>query len=316
MATPGLRADTESLRADSHAPIGVAGDHTHNQGEWMFSYRFMRMEMSGNRSNTHRVSIDEVLESYMVAPVSMTTDMHMLGAMYAPADRWTLMLMLPYLDRSMDHATRMGALFTTQTSGMGDVKLDGLYRLFQRPDANAHLTIGLSAPTGGINEHGLTPMGDVRLPYPMQLGSGTWDVRLAATYNRFFLRWSWGSQLAASVRSGWNSNDYHLGNEAQVSTWLARALSPHVSVSARLQYRQWGDIRGADPALDPMMVATADPHLRAGKRLDLGAGVNIAGSGGHRLALEYLLPLYQNLNGPQLEQDWMVNLGYQFTLYR
>ena len=33
-----------SGRPDGHAPVSVMGDHTHNKGEWMFSYRFMSMD--------------------------------------------------------------------------------------------------------------------------------------------------------------------------------------------------------------------------------------------------------------------------------
>ena len=33
----------QAERPDSHAPIGVMQDHTHNKGEFMFTYRFMYM---------------------------------------------------------------------------------------------------------------------------------------------------------------------------------------------------------------------------------------------------------------------------------
>ena len=35
------------IRVDTHAPIGVMGDHLHKQGEIMVSYRYMQMEMAG-----------------------------------------------------------------------------------------------------------------------------------------------------------------------------------------------------------------------------------------------------------------------------
>ncbi len=40
------------VRADGHAPIGVMGDHMHHKGEWMLSYRYMHMDMEGNRIGT------------------------------------------------------------------------------------------------------------------------------------------------------------------------------------------------------------------------------------------------------------------------
>ena len=66
------------------------------------------------------------------------------------------------------------------------------------------------------------------------------------------------------------------------------------------------------------MVPTADPDLRAGQRLDLGLGVNfLNGTGdlaGLRLAAELLLPVYQDLDGPQLEVDSTLVLGLQYAL--
>ncbi len=39
-----LSAD-EKIFADSHGPISIMGDHVHKQNEYMFSYRFMKMDM-------------------------------------------------------------------------------------------------------------------------------------------------------------------------------------------------------------------------------------------------------------------------------
>ncbi len=67
-------------RADSHAAIGVMADHTHNAGEWMFSYRYMRMRMDGNREGSHRVSAASVLNKFSVAPIRMDMEMHMFAS--------------------------------------------------------------------------------------------------------------------------------------------------------------------------------------------------------------------------------------------
>ena len=50
-----------AVRADGHAPIGVMGDHLHKAGEWMLSYRFMRMDMAGNRDGTSDLSPEEIV---------------------------------------------------------------------------------------------------------------------------------------------------------------------------------------------------------------------------------------------------------------
>ena len=90
-----------SSRADGHAPIGVMGDHVHKQGEWMFSYRYMSMDMEGNLKGTDEISNSEIHETYMVAPQNMKMKMHMLGAMFAPSDRLTLMVMTHILNNDI-----------------------------------------------------------------------------------------------------------------------------------------------------------------------------------------------------------------------
>ncbi len=67
----------DHARPDSHAPIGVTGDHLMRKGEIMLSYRFMSMEMDGNRTGTDNVSVP--LPGYMVSPLSMDMDMQMIG---------------------------------------------------------------------------------------------------------------------------------------------------------------------------------------------------------------------------------------------
>ena len=104
-----------------------------------------------------------------------------------------------------------------------------------------------------------------------------------------------------------NDRDYRLGDRWLATAWAARPVSEQLSLSVRLAWQDWGDIDGADAALNPNMVPTADPSLRAGTRMDAGFGLNwITGVGEHnafRIAAEYLVPVQQDLNGPQLETD-------------
>jgi len=301
----------------AHEPIGVMGGHLHGAGDWMLSYRFMHMDMQGNREGTSSVSTAEVLADYMVAPMDMTMDMHMLGAMYAPTDQLTLMAMVPFLDIEMHHVTRMGMRFSTRASGPGDVKLSGLYAFYSSATHKLHLNMGISLPTGDIDRRDDTPAGpNQKLPYPMQLGSGTWDLLPGITYTGLSGPWSWGSQALATIRLGENSNDYTLGDRLEVSGWVGHKLCQASNLTLRLDGQTWGNIEGADPDLNPMMVPTADPDLRGGTRLDLLAGLDYMSHfgvlAGNRLAIEGGIPVYQELDGPQLETEWLVAAGWQF----
>ena len=303
--------------------MGITGiHHTHIGGEWMVGLQSMSMLMSGNRDGSSRMSTADVLaQGYMVTPTKMSMQMHMLDIMYAPSDRVTLMFMLPYWRISMDHRTGLGVRFTTDSQGPGDIKLSTLYSAWQRDREERTdrlvVQIGASLPTGSTNAKDQTPMGRTTLPYPMQLGSGTVDFRPGLTYLGQTADWAWGSHLGGTFRFYENRQDYQLGNRGQLGIWASNKLTDWLSMSLRLDGQAWGNIHGADSRLMPAMVPTADPDLRAGQRLDMLLGTNLfALSGpleGHRIQLEVGLPIYQHLDGPQLETDWRVSLSWNFT---
>lgn len=164
-----MHMQMDMLRADNQAPLGVMGGDMMMKGMWMLTYQFMRMEMDGNLIGTDSVSPEQIVTTVpnrffgapgqpptlRVVPTKMTTDMHMVGAMYAPTDWLTLMGMVPYIKRSMDHVTFQGPVgttrlgnFTTESSGIGDVKLMGLFRAWESVTHKVHLNAGLSLPTG------------------------------------------------------------------------------------------------------------------------------------------------------------------------
>ena len=310
-----LFAHWEASRPDSHAPIGVMGDHTHKSKEWMLSYRTMTMRMNGNRSGTSDVSDAKVLQQFMVAPKKMDMEMHMLGGMWAPTDRWTLMTMFPFVRKSMDHVNRMGRTFTTEADGLGDIRVTGLFVVKEFGKQRVHLNAGVSLPTGSIDKRDDTLMPDQQLPYPMQLGSGTYDLLPGLTYLGQTEQWSWGSQVAGTFRLGENDRDYTLGDKIQTDLWGALNVCDGFSASVRLRGESWGDIDGFDKDLNPAMVPTADTKRRAGDKIDFLVGFNIFGRKswvkGHRLAVEFGWPLYQRLDGPQLETDLTTIFGWQ-----
>jgi len=308
-------------RVDSHAPIGVMGDHTHEKGEFMLSYRYMYMPMEDNYKGDSTISDSRVVapggEGFMVTPTRMDMEMHMLGLMHAPTDRLTLMLMAPFIFNSMDHLRRDGTRFSTESEGWGDISLTGLVKIYDAHRQRVHLNIGVSAPTGSIDEKGFVPgPGVTQLPYPMQLGSGTWDFKPGITYLGQAPRFSWGAQLMGSIPIDENDNGYTRGNSIMATGWVARPLNDWSSASLRVTGTSWENYDGVDSELKipAGAVPTANSQLRGGSRVDLGIGLNIKTPiDGHRLAIEAALPVYQDLDGPQLGAEWILTAGWQFA---
>jgi len=314
-----------SGRPDGHAPIGVMGDHVHGEGEFMFSYRFMRMNMEGSRDGSTTIADQDIVDAggdygFMVTPTRMPMAMHMLGMMYAPSDRLTLMVMANYLDSSMDHLMRNGNTFTTESSGIGDVGVSGLVSLMNQGSTRLHFTAGITLPTGSIEETAVTPMSSpdaVQLPYAMQSGTGSVGLSPALTFLGMGESISYGAQATATFQAGENSRDYKVGNRFAGTAWLAVRPATNISFSARGKYTAVGNYSGADAALNPMMVPTARPDLRGGSRVDVPLGVNLWVSDGpmrgFRLLAEYDLPVWRDLDGPQLEVDGVFTVGVQWS---
>ena len=301
---------------DDHAPIGVMRDHVHKQGEIMLSYRFAFMNMEDNRRGTSNVSTEQVLADYMVSPTEMTMTMHMFGIMYGVSDSITTAIMTGLVDKEMDHTRRNGTMFTADSDSLADTRISMMYEFYNTDDHRMQLNMGLSLPTGSITQR--NPAGQI-LPYPMQTGSGTYDLLPGISYSGKKEKYSWGTQANATITTGRNNRGYTRGNSFQLTGWLARRLNNAVSISIRLDGQRWQDIKGRDRQLQgpAFPVPTADPSIEAGTRIDALAGINLITTTGklkgNRLAAEIGLPIYQDINGPRLETDYRLIIGWQFA---
>ena len=318
-------ADTPSARPDSHAPIGVMGDHGHKTGEVMLSYRFMIMDMQGLQSGTTSLETPDVLKDFMITPTQMRMQMHTLGAMFAPHDRITLMAMTGYQQRNMEmegahhhkegHHEHAVSTHEMSSAGIGDVKLESLLTLWKTDHLNLIGNIGVSLPTGSIARIGVD--GRV-LPYPMQLGSGSFEGMSGVTLFGYHGHWSYGSQLRGTFPLHTNANEYRHGNTVTATAWGARRVNDWLSLGGRLLFSQSGHITGNHPDLNLNMSPSHRPDFRGGTRLDVAVSSNlIVPSGnpleGQRLAVEFQMPIYQNLTGTQLKNRWRLILGWQYA---
>jgi len=300
-----------AARPDGHAPISVMGDHMHEMGEWMVSYRYMSMNMDGLLKGSNSVAPTMMATGFMpnMLPTEMTMDMHMFGTMYAISNQWTLMGMLNYLDNEM--SMPMGKM---DSSGLGDIKIAGLYDLAQWDSGRRmHLKLGLNLPTGSIDEK---HNGNI-LGYGMQLGSGTYDFEPAITYLAQTENYSYGAQLGGILRIGENDQDYTLGNKFEATLWGARKITDSLSASAKFDYSSQSEVDGKDSRMNEAMSPALNPNSQGRDITTFGLGLNYyfkdGGLSGHRLAAEWETPIDQKVNGVQLELDSTWTLGWQYA---
>lgn len=316
-----------SARPDSHAPLGIMGDHAHSSGESMLSYRFMAMKMLDLRNGTQVISPDDVLQHFDVTPVRMNMQAHMFGAMFAPHDSVTLMVMTSYRDNVMEmqggahgdsngDRQHSGESHVMESSGLVDTKLSALIPLLRSHNVVVLLNAGLSIPTGSIEAEGMNGI----LPYPMQLGSGSFELMPNVTFSAARGNWSFGTQTHATIPMNENSRDYRRAPMTVSTFWLSHRLNDWLSISIRPLFESWGNIAGDDGTLNPEIAPTMDSRLQGGARGSILLGTNLIfpvqlGNllAGQRLALEARLPIYQHLDGPQMALGWSIVAGWQYA---
>jgi len=298
----------------NHSSVTLLNEH---HGKWQFRVKYWHMAMEGLLDGSRSISTNDVFNrGFKISPTQMSMDTTMFSLMVMASPRLHLMVMLPYSLKSMDHITKTGIAFTTQSQGIGDTAIKGAYTLLQAPQQRLLVRFGLSLPTGSIHERDNTPSGNQRLPYPMQLGSGTFDPLFGFEYVQQVHAWLWGIAGNGVERVSRNQNNYAFGNRWRARTWLKKQVNPWLQTFVQLNGMVWGNVRGADPALNPKQVPTADPDLQGGRRIDFLVGAKFLGHHSafknQQLEIVFGVPLYQHLNGPQLKTRWMA--GVQWTL--
>jgi len=311
--------------------------HEHGKGGWMVEYKFMRMEMDGLLDGTDDVSSEDISgmqmrmgdtpikrddKDYMMSPTDMTMDMHMIMGMYGFTDWFTMMLMGQYLVNDMnmvmhmynpagDRVPQMDQTPTIETSNLDDTKITAMFKVGKI----SMLSLGLSIPTGSIDERvAVMDNPDALAPYRMQLGSGTYDIIPAYTYQDTSGKMAWGSQFEYTLRTGTNDKDYTLGDRWELSGWFKHYTTSHIMLSGRLEYLDWDNVDGVAKGTMTMMSPAFDPNSQGGKRADILVGISGMFGKGHMIGAEFGVPFYQNLDGPQLATEYIVSLAYQFMM--
>ena len=313
----------DGARPDADAPWGVGVDRLGERGRLTVGYRYVRVWQREYRVEDQPVTTDSVLVTYPEAADNRTRQAHEFLLRFAPSDRLSLSATIPVHSLEADNRTDVGGTFVTSASGMGDVSVDALFRALAWNRQQLLVLARVTLPTGAIDATDATPAGGAAtaLPYPMQVGAGSADVRPGITYLGQNNSASWGAQFQMTLRLGDNDRGYHWGNGGIFTAWLAGRWADWISSSLRVEFRRFAQIQGEDASLDPAVTPEADRLYHGGTQVDgmIGTNVRIPGGflGGARIGVEATLPMYLSLHGPQLRDRSTVTVGirYGFRLF-
>ena len=311
-------------------------DHIHKKHEWMVSYTFMTQNYSGNMMGDSKVADDALFKTYTAVPGKMGMDMHMFMVMYGITDRLTLMGMGGFstcaMSMNMDPGMPMPGMnmpmgtmqMQMDASGMTDTRLSALYNFSKKSYQRLVGSLGVGIPTGTAEGTGTTMLGDnTRMPYGMQIGSGSFELLPELTYVRNIMKYSFGGTAGGDIRLNYNPVGYKLGNNGHVGVWGARKMASFMSLSLHTDVTHNGAISGADPAQQQLVEVKSDPTVFAsnsgGTIVSSYLGANFQVSRRYwskfRLLVEYGVPVYQKLNGCQSAEKNILNATLHYSIH-
>lgn len=257
-------------------------------------------------------------------PHTMAMRMQMLELMWSVGERLSLMVMPQHMAMDMDTRLLPGAPLSDthvhfgrhEAAGLGDTQLQASYTLQDAADRRWLLGLGISAPTGdtGLRHRRTHQQEPAVMGYGMQTGSGTWDWMPSVTWLGQGEGWSWGGQLAATLRGGRNADGYALGDRWQAQGWVARRLSTQLAATLRASHAVEGAVQGERSGAPPGQTPPDRPANLGGRFTELGLGLTLDGlTGPHRgttLGVELVLPVRTHLNGYQLTRRGSLALSW------
>jgi len=302
-----------------------------------FSTSYTKVKFDGYMDGTKDLSFADVQwdkdpptrtdKNFPIVPTVIEQEATQFKTGYTLSDQVTLSLSIPYIRQSSEHISLEPGFenFTIVSQGLGDVET--AISWFKRLDENNHLLLsfGISLPTGSIDEKGDTPSdgSDNQLPYTMQLGSGTYDIKPAIHYLGSAGNWTYGADLNMTLRTGKNDRDYRLGNVYKAGIWTRYTLTDWIMPSLRIDGIVWDEISGEDQDLlnsklpvSPYPAAVAKPDNFGGTKFLALVGLRLKDPRGRLedtfLELEAGAPFYQDLNGPQPSEEWRFAASFVF----
>lgn len=319
-------------------PLNIFGGGIPETKEFRFKISQMIMEMGPLRDGTDDILSTTIVgaatgTTFPAVPRSMRQYMTMFGAAYSFTDDFAVMAMTNYTRNEMPMEIRpaMGSNFTMTSDGIGDTTVLGKYRAYANdnlvPTNQLSFLLGLSLPTGSIDKrftNSTTGNNGHVLPYKMQLGSGTVDPIIGLTYQGSRDPFWWGVNTQLEVHAYNNNQDYHRGNEFRYDLYAMRQVHDRVVVHAQLNGSYEGNFSeepldgrlhghghmGGNPAnnfISPLF----DPDNYGGHKLNVSFGAQFQPIPLHIVEATVSVPIFQDLNGPQLRDNWML----QFTYY-
>src|SRR5258708_14615889 len=273
-------------------------------GGWRFDTRFDFFDQDQLREGTRHVARSSLeIPNEREVQQSTTNRNYALSLDYSPNKDWGVNVTLPRYDRS--HATIAEGdtlISTSHDQGIGDVRVIGRYSGFDAQRTTGFL-FGLKLPTGNANDTFRSgPQQGGIVDRGLQLGSGTTDV-LLGVYHFGALSDDWGYFGQAIMQQSLSSHDgFKPGIGANLNLGLRYSANetfvPQLQINARIEKREHGANADVDNSGAALVYLSPGVTWNLSRRFSSYAFVQA--------------PIYERVNGLQLEARWFGSLGLHY----
>jgi len=228
-----------------------------------------------------------------------------LGLSYAASDTWNFTAQLPLIDRF--HSTIAAGdtdISTSHTHSAGDLKLLASYHGFSTVRGFG-VQFGLKLPTGHFNQNFDTgPQTGALLDRGLQAGTGTTDV-LLGVFKSGPLMSSLGYFAQALLDQPLATRDeFRPGTSVNANAGLRYAVSrwiePQLQLDAHWEARESGELADRDNSGATQLSVAPGLTVHVAAHVDAYTFVQV--------------PLWQHVNGLQLESRWLLSTGVRWRL--
>ncbi|MBI4602970.1 MAG: hypothetical protein HY721_13515 [Planctomycetes bacterium] len=222
----------------------------------------------------------------------------------------TVALNVPYVVKELE-TTMGGRRLHLNSDGLGDISVVGKWRFYKDPElggtTESAAFLGIELPTGrdDVRDAG------IRLPQPLQPGSGSVDGILGAAFTRLWDGGRWLLNADLFYKANSEANDYGFGNILRFDVGGQFRAYP----SRYERYDQF--------TLNLILELNgeyAEKDTLDGDRVDGTGGLKLFASPGiQAIVSESLLfevgvqiPVFRHLHGPQLGEDFRATIGLRW----
>jgi hypothetical protein len=286
-----------SINTESAVPLATGGWSLGLRYEQQQSDRLTDEEMEQIATNDPDADLHSIDQLNVIS----------LDAAYGLTENLTLGVTLPWVERQdvrapEDEGEGVEIGREGDSSGMGDLKLFGLWRFFKEAATTSHagLLFGLSVPSGKDDD---TEAEGGPFEQEFQPSSGSWDPFLGVAYTRGFGRVGLDASVTYTlVNEG--SQDTDLGDYLAYNAGLAYALTP----DAPLRWNAVLELNGL--WRDRQDIGSETLRNSGGSWLELTPGITLSGARWTAFA-NVGLPIVNEPNGDQDEHDYRFLLGFR-----